>query len=90
MSFVAMQYSFSLRMRCMCLNGPPGLSLSTAAAIRHNSTVKFLTVRMVASLLIQGSSYPSKVALMADAICVLALVPAIAGCSLFSVIVAKC
>jgi hypothetical protein len=37
---------------------------------------------MVGSLLIQGSSYPSRVALMADAICAFALVLAIAGCSI--------
>ena len=79
--FMAMQYSFSSRMRCMCPNLPPVLSLSTAAAIWHNSTVKFLTVRMVGYLLIQGRSYPSRVALTAKAICVLALVLDIVGCS---------
>jgi hypothetical protein len=37
---------------------------------------------MVGSLLIWESLYPSRVALTADAICTLALVLAIAGCSI--------
>ena len=59
----------------------------TAATIWHNSIVKFLAVRMVGSLLIRGRSYPSKVALMAKAICALALVLDIVG---RPNIVAKC
>jgi hypothetical protein len=75
--FVVMRYSFSLRMWCMWPNFPHALSLSTAAAIWHNFTMNSFTVKMFGALLIQGRSYPSRVALAANAICVLALALAI-------------
>ncbi len=63
------------------------LSLLTAAAIWHNFTVNSFTVKMFGALLIRGRSYPSRVALTADAICALALALAIFGLLIYTLFI---
>jgi hypothetical protein len=60
-------------------NFQPALSLLTAAAIWHNFTMNYFTHKMFGALLIWGRLYPSRVALTADAICVLMLTLEIVG-----------
>ncbi len=59
----------------------------TMAAIWHNFTVNSFMVEMFGALLIWRRLYPSRVALTANAICVLALALAIVGLLIYTLFI---